>query len=117
MSTSVKTKTFVKQFVALVKGDEAEATAAKVQRKAEAAIEARLAALKGHLVDAEQKVSDSEEALVNARMNGGKQIDNREHYVDNLINATQQIESTKVNLDNIKHTITMLTAELETVRS
>jgi hypothetical protein len=117
MSTTVKAKTFVKQFVALVKGDEAEATAAKVQRKAEAAIEARLAALKGHLVDAEQKVSDSEEALTAARMNNGKQIDNREYYVDNLINTTQQIEKAKADLDNIKETIAMLTAELETVRS
>jgi multidrug resistance efflux pump len=115
MSTKVVTKTFVKQFVALIKGDEAEATAAKVQRKAVSSLEARLAALDAHVVDAEQEVEEAEENLVNVRLNHGKQIGDRETYVDALLAAHNRVENSKTKLMNLEHTIETLKAELTAV--
>lgn len=117
MSTKVKAKTFINQFVALIKGDDAEVVAQKVQRKAESALETRLASLKGSLVDAEDKVTDAEEYLVKARLNHGKEISNRDSYIDTLIHANTDVTKAKENLENLKYTIDYLTAELEQVRS
>jgi DNA repair exonuclease SbcCD ATPase subunit len=117
MSTVVKAKTFINQFVALIKGDDAEVLAQKVQRKAESALETRLASLKGTVVDMEDKVTDAEENLQNARVNYGKEITDRDYYIDNLINANLRLEEAKTNLENLKYTIEYLNGELKQVRS
>lgn len=121
MSTTVKVKTFVKEFVALVKGDDAEVVAAKVQRKAESALETRLSVINGKIGDAKDRVKDCEENLVKARLNYGNEISSdsygRDNYVDKLITATIQLDKANSELENLEHTRAMLSRELAIVRS
>lgn len=62
-NTGKKVTSFVKEVVARITGDGAEATAQKVGRKAMSALESQVAALKAQLVDDETRVEDAEEAL------------------------------------------------------
>jgi chromosome segregation ATPase len=117
MSTTVKLKSFVKEFVAMVKGDEAEAIGEKVRRKAEAGVETRLSSLKGHIVECEQYIEESEENLKHVRLNNGNPIKDMVTYVDNLIMAHKKVDEAKAKLEDVKHTIEVLQKELEIIRS
>jgi hypothetical protein len=116
MSAKTKVNSFIRQFVALVEGDKSEVIAEKVLRKAEAALETRLAALKGHIVDAEQNVEDAKEGLITARLNSGRMIDSRDAYVDTIINANSLVTESEQKLENIKNTIEVLEGELAKIR-
>lgn len=82
-----KTSSFVEQFVAFVKGDDAAVEAAKAERQAISALKAKIANLEGELVDAEQAVDDAKEAIKHARINGGRLISDRASYVETLVKA------------------------------
>jgi DNA repair exonuclease SbcCD ATPase subunit len=110
-------KTFIKQFVAMVKGDEAEAIAAKVQRKAIAALDSELANLKGELVDKEQALEDANENLSKAILNNGNEISDRKYYVQGLIKAKAQITEAQDSLEDLKHTISVLEGILTKVKA
>jgi DNA repair exonuclease SbcCD ATPase subunit len=113
MNTTVA-KTFIKQFVAMVKGDDAEVMAAKVQRKAKAALDSELANLNGELVDKEQALEDAKENLAKAIINNGYEIHDRRSYVRTLLEAEQAITKAEDSLEDLKHTITVLTEILDT---
>jgi CRISPR/Cas system-associated protein Cas5 (RAMP superfamily) len=63
----------------------------------------------------EQEVEEAEENLVNVRLNHGKQIGDRETYVDALLAAHNRVENSKTKLMNLEHTIETLKAELTAV--
>lgn len=88
-----KMNSFVKQFVAILTGDDADARAAKVWRQAESALKVNMAALDGDVIAKEDAVTAAQEELRLARLNYGEEITIRRDYIDNLIDA-------KNNLDN-----------------
>ena len=106
-----KAKSFIKEFVAAVKGDNVEVMAAKVWRQAESGLTMQIAALKGDLIRKEDAVTDAQEELDKARINGGVQIVDRDSYVSNLISAKDNLTFTEKNLKNHKDTIKFLEEE------
>jgi len=82
-----KMNSFVKQFVAVVTGDDAEALGMKVWRKAESGLKVQIAAMEGDTIKLEDDVTNAEEGLSLARVNNGKDITDRERYVDQLTSA------------------------------
>ena len=86
-----KTKSFVKEIVALLKGDDAEATAQKVLRQADSAFKTQIASLTGDTIALEDKLEDAKEALRLARLNNGQLINDRNSYVNSLLRAQNNL--------------------------
>lgn len=100
-----KMKSFVKEVVAIISGDNAEATGQKILRQADSALKTQIASLNGDTISLEDKVEDAKETLRLARVNNGKLITDRNEYVRNLINAknalTDAEETLAIHLEKI----------------
>jgi hypothetical protein len=106
-----KMKSFVKQFVSIVKGNDAEALAQKALRQADSALKSQIASLVGDTVNFEDRLEEAKEAQVSARVNHGKPITNRESYVRDLISAKNNVTLAEENLKEHKEKIAFLEAE------
>ena len=103
-----KLNSFTKQFIALLKGDDAEAKAAKVWRQAESAFKVQIAALGGDLIRKEDTVTQAEEKLAKALVNNGCEIIDRDTYIANLISAQEALRQSQKQLTAHKDTIEFL---------
>ena len=103
-----KLNSFAKQFVAIIKGDDAEAKAAKVWRQAESAFKVQIAALGGDLIRKEDTVTQAEEKLAKALVNNGNEITDRDAYISNLISTQEALRQSQKNLTAHKDTIEFL---------
>ena len=103
-----KLNSFAKQFVAIIKGDDAEAKAAKVWRQAESAFKVQIASLSGDLIRKEDAVTQAEEILAKRLVNNGNEITNRDAYISNLISAKETLKTAEKELQAHKDTITFL---------
>ena len=103
-----KLNSFAKQFVAIIKGDDAEAKAAKVWRQAESAFKVQIAALGGDLIRKEDAVSQAEETLAKKLVNNGNEIADRDQYISNLIQAKENLRQAEKYLAAHKETIAFL---------
>ena len=112
-----KTKSFIKSFVAAIKGDDAEAQAAKVWRQAESGLTMHIASLKGDLIRKEDAVTDAQEALDSARINGGKPISDRDAYVGNLITSKEKLTLAEKQLEAHQKTIAFLEEEYANLKA
>jgi hypothetical protein len=112
-----KAKSFIKGFVAAIKGDDAEAQAAKVWRQAESGLTMQIAALKGDLIRKEDAVTDAQENLDSARINSGKQITDRDGYVSNLISAKENLVRAEKQLEAHQKTIAFLEEEYANLKA
>lgn len=106
-----KLNSFAKQFVAIIKGDDAEATAQKVWRQADSALKVQIAALKGDVIAKEDNVEQAKEALTKARVNNGNSITSRESYVSNLIAAKNVVTKAEKELEQHNAQIAFLEEE------
>ena len=69
-----KLNAFVKEFKAIIVGDDAEALGFKNWRKAESGLKVQIAALNGDIIAKEDALENAQENLVKARVNYGKEI-------------------------------------------
>lgn len=103
-NTGKKVSSFVKEVVARLSGDNDEATAQKVARKAMSALEGQVAALKSRLIDDEQAVEDAEEALNNAIYPTAVFSDAKQ-YCKKIADAQAALENAKEELEATKDSI------------
>ena len=82
-----KMKSFVKEVVAIISGDNAEATGQKILRQADSALKTQIGSLNGDTISLEDRVEDAQESLTLARVNNGKLITDRNQYVRSLLDA------------------------------
>lgn len=61
-----KLSKFVQEFVAMVEGDDAKATALKTERQATSALKTRISHMEGDTVTKEQNIEDAKENLKKA---------------------------------------------------
>jgi len=113
-----KMNSFVKQFVAAVKGDDVEVQAQKAWRSAESALKVQIAAREGDTIAKEDAVTSAEEALSQARINKGYPIIDRESYISELIyaknvltEAEEALEEHIAEVDFLKKEYATLNAE------
>ena len=90
MSVS-KTKSFVKEVIAILKGDDAEATAQKILRQADSAFKTQIASLTGDTISLEDAVEEAKESLRLYRLNYGQVIVNRNNYISSLLMAQNKL--------------------------
>lgn len=112
MNTEQKLGTFVKQVVAILKGDDAEATGQKILRQADSALKTQIASLTGDTISLEDAVENAQENIVNARVNGAEQIKDRNLYVSNLLKAKNALTDAEENLASHKEKLAFLESEL-----
>lgn len=103
---------FVKSFVAIIKGDDAEVKAQKAYRQAVSGLKAQINSLEGDTITFEDKVSDAKEYQSIVRVNNGQPITNRDVYVQTLIEAKNNVTSAEEALETHKAKIDFLKAEL-----
>ena len=90
MSVST-TKSFVKEVIAILKGDDAEATGQKILRQADSAFKTQIASLTGDTISLEEDVEEAKESLRLARLNNGELISNRNNYISNLLSSQNKL--------------------------
>jgi hypothetical protein len=103
-NTGKKVNSFVKEVIARLTGDDNEAVAQKVARKAMSALEGQVAALKGQLIDDEQGVEDAQETLANAIYPTETFRDNKA-YCQGIVNAQEKLDAATETLDSTKESI------------
>lgn len=105
MSNEVKKgQLFMKQVVAKLKGDDAEAKAAKISRKGLSAVEGQIAALNSKKVDCEGEVEDATEALDAAKFPTEMITDNMT-YIKGIKSAQERLDSKKAELDGVNDSL------------
>lgn len=112
-----KLNSFVKQFIAIVTGDDVEAYAQKAWRSAESALKVHIAAMEGDIIALEDAVEQAKEGLNNARVNGGYTITDREQYIDNLVSAKNNLTDAEEELAAHMESIAFLKEEYATLRA
>ena len=103
-----KVESFVNQVIAIIKGDNAEAIAAKIWRQADSAFKVQIAALSGDIVAKEDAVTNAQEVLNKSLVNNGKEITNRDLYIENIISAKKTLTQAEKQLAAHKETIAFL---------
>jgi hypothetical protein len=118
-TTASTKKSFIKGFVALVQGDSAEATAEKVFRQVQSAINTQIAIMNGDLVGKEDNVTEKREAYQKARFNNGSELKScdRIHYVRNLVAANNAVKDAEDELEIHKETLEFLKNELASLEA
>lgn len=108
-----KVSQFVKLVVAVIKGDDAEATAIKIQRKGSAALRAQIAIKQAEMLNCEDKLESAIEVQQKARINNGKLItDSNEAYIGRLIEADNNVVDAQDAIETLNSEIAFLTKEL-----
>lgn len=107
----MKVKSFVREFIAVVTGDDNAAKGEKVFRQADSGLKVQISSLEGDTVNLEDKVSDAEESQKLARVNNGQNITDRASYVEGLITAENNVKTTKKNLEKHLEKIAFLKSE------
>lgn len=112
-----KLNSFVNQFVAIVKGDDAQIQAFKAWRSAESALKVQIASLSGDLIRKEDAVEQANENLLKARVNNGIQISDRDQYISNLILAKERLVQSEKQLEAHQKTIAFLEEEYANLKA
>ena len=110
-------KSFVKQFVAQIKGDDAEVKAQKALRQADSALKTQIASLEGDVISLEDRVTDAKERQALIRINSGQPITDRTSYVRNLLDAKNSVTLAEDALKIHKEKIAFLKGELDSLNS
>jgi len=111
MTTSTKIKSFTKQVISVLKGDDAEATAQKVLRKVDSALQVQIASLTGDLISLEDNLETAKENLSLARINGGVLFTDGSGYISRLFSAKNKVTDAEEALTLHKERIAFLKAE------
>jgi uncharacterized protein YaiL (DUF2058 family) len=108
MDTAKKACSFVKEVVAILKGDDAEATGQKILRQADSALKTSIASMTGDTISLEDSVESAKENLKLSRLNNGQLISNRNSYTANLVAAQNNLIEAEETLANHKKTLAFL---------
>lgn len=116
----MKLNSFIKQFVAVVKGDDAEALAIKTQRTAESGLKSQIAQLQGDLIGLEDEVENAEESHKLAIINNGEPLstNDRNKYVQSIIDtkirsieSVEALEEHKLKIEVLEKALAFVTSK------
>jgi hypothetical protein len=106
--TMNKMKSFVKEVVAIIQGDNAEATGQRILRQADSAFKTQIASLTGDTIALEDRLEDAKEALRMARLNNAQLIGDRNYYIKSLLQAQNLIVDAEEALEAHNHKLAFL---------
>lgn len=103
----------VKLVIAILKGDDDEATGLKIMRLGSSALKTQINQLEGDTMQLEDAIEKAEENAIHALVNFGRPIEDRNEYVNIIINCENELELAKEALEEHNKTIELLKAKLE----
>jgi len=106
-----KGELFIKEVLAKLKGDGAEALAAKVGRKALSAFEGQIASLNSKKVDQENAVEEAQEAL-DAATYPTSVFSSNQSYIDGILRAQKAVDQAQEDLDSTNKALEYFTGKL-----
>jgi len=99
MSNEIKKgQLFIKEVLNRLTGDNTEALAAKISRKAISAVEGQLASLNSKKVDLENTLEEAEENLANAKY-PTTVFSSNESYISTILNNQKHVDQATENLE------------------
>lgn len=107
-----KGELFVKEVLNRLTGDNTEALANKIGRKAISALQGQIAALDAKQIDDENAVEDAKEALNNAKFPTTLFTDNKA-YCQNILNAQARVDAAEAVLKSTTDSIAYFTNILD----
>lgn len=115
--SNTKLPLFVQEIIAILKGDEAEATGIKIQKQATNALTPQISIKEAMVYDLEEAVETAKDHLIKVRNNFGRPIEDKEVYIISLFNAQDAIEIAEEKLEDHLAEIEFLKEQLEAVKS
>lgn len=112
-----KMKSFIKQFVATVKGDADEVKAQKAYRRAVAGLKTQISSLEGETVMKEDAVENFKDILHKAKVNNGNEISDPNAYVSALVSAKNDVTKAEDDLERHLKKINFLKEVLDELNS
>jgi len=112
MSKLKRVNSFVKQFVAIIKGDDAQAKGEKVFRQAQSGLNTHIANLTGDTITLEDNLAEAKTNLSNGRVNNGSEITDRARYVSNLYTFKNKVTDAEEALEKHVAKVAFLRGEL-----
>ncbi len=106
-----KGQLFIQEVLAKLKGDGAEALAAKVGRKALSAFEGQIASLNSKKVDLENALEEAQEALDGATY-PTTVFSSNQSYIDSILRAQKQVDEAQENLDSTNKALDYFNSKL-----
>lgn len=110
-------KSFMSQLLAYLKGDDAQAKAERIYRKAKAALKSQLATLEAETLKKQDAVEAATEQLDLARMNHGALIEDYNRYVSNLVNAKNRLTEAEEDLKNHEAAVAFVQDEFDNLEA
>lgn len=110
-----KINSFVKQFVAMIQGNDAAVVAEKIKRRAESALSSQIHALEGVTINYEDDLADADDALKNAVLNSGSEVLEASAYLKNLLQKRQERKDVEENFKDHKSKIQFLKDTLASI--
>lgn len=109
-----KVASYVKEFMAIMQGDNAQVTAEKNFRTSVSALKTHVHIMDGKTVEKEDAVSEAKDALKMARYNSGNLLksDDRDQYVRTLISAKNALVQAEESLEEHLSTLEFLKEQL-----
>jgi len=109
--------TFEKQVISTINGDDSQAFAEKLWKRAQSLYSAAIPAEKAKLYNFTEAVENAQEKLNNARINNAKAIANGETFISNVLEAHVALEDAQENLALQEKKILILEKELALLES
>lgn len=113
--SKTKMKSFVKQFVALLSGDDDTVQAQNTFRRAEAGLKTQIHIKEGNLVDFEEALEQAKIKAKEALVNFGMPITDKTNYVSDLVAHQNKVDEAEENLEAEKDLIKFLKEKLEEI--
>jgi prefoldin subunit 5 len=105
MSEVATVKSYVKQVIAKLKGDESEVVAEKNFRKAVSSVKQQIGGLENKQVDLESSLEEAQERLDNAKY-PTTLISNSQSFTQSIATAQERVDNAQAELDATKKSIT-----------
>ena len=103
----IKSK-FVKSLVAFCEGDDVEAKARRIQRRAQSLVTMAVSSKDNDILKAEDEITLAKEKLEEAIYNNGKLDFNEKTYVENIVKAKNALTDAEEQLESEKDTLAYL---------
>jgi len=101
METTEKVKSFIKQTIATFKGETDKAVAERNFRKATAALEGQIAALKSKEVEVEEEMNTAKESL-NKALYPSDAIDKAQEYINSIRSSQETVNQKEKELKDVQ---------------
>lgn len=113
MSTKTTIKSFINEFISVIKGDDVQAKSEKVFRQVSSALNTHISNMNGDTINFEDKISEAKENLTLVRYNKGEFVVNRDQYIRDLLSAKNALTEAEEALEKHQAKLDFLKSELK----